>query len=313
MATTSPGAAAPISPRRPVSASSAAARPRRPDPRRRLRRDRRRQRRPRLAPSGRHILGSAQVRVEHARRGLGRLGRLQDRARPHLRRRSSRSAATPSSPNPPSACRSTAGRAQAAVFDEIHAWWRANQDGGQGELLFGYALGKAQRLIAGLDPSIGPDPHARRRRADERALPRRRRAAAADHPRGRPTAPTWKRAIVIAPPSADGSPWARRFGAAVHRVRLGLDGDPRHAPPARGGPRLRALGPRRLAQPARRHRGHRAPSGSGSRTATPACWSAGCASRGVDAEALETRYEGERDDADEPAGDAIEDELRRPR
>jgi putative mRNA 3-end processing factor len=46
--------------------------------------------------------------------------------------------------------------AQSEVFGEINAWWRANADAGRTSLLSGYALGKAQRLIAGLDPSIGP-------------------------------------------------------------------------------------------------------------------------------------------------------------
>ena len=43
------------------------------------------------------------------------------------------------------------------VFDAIRAWWRANRDHGRASLLFGYALGKAQRLLAGLaDADIGP-------------------------------------------------------------------------------------------------------------------------------------------------------------
>src|SRR6185295_6811840 len=46
--------------------------------------------------------------------------------------------------------------ATAPVFDDIHAWWRTNQSAGKATLLFGYALGKAQRLIAGLDPEVGP-------------------------------------------------------------------------------------------------------------------------------------------------------------
>jgi putative mRNA 3-end processing factor len=38
----------------------------------------------------------------------------------------------------------------------IHSWWRANRDAGRTSLLFAYPLGKAQRLLAGLDRSIGP-------------------------------------------------------------------------------------------------------------------------------------------------------------
>ncbi len=42
------------------------------------------------------------------------------------------------------------------VFRRINAWWKRNQDVGKTSVLFGYALGKAQRLIGGLDPDVGP-------------------------------------------------------------------------------------------------------------------------------------------------------------
>ena len=42
------------------------------------------------------------------------------------------------------------------VFDEINAWWRANREQGRTSVLFGYSLGKAQRLLAGVDPAVGP-------------------------------------------------------------------------------------------------------------------------------------------------------------
>ena len=107
-----------------------------------------------LHPAG-HILGSPRCASKQAARsGSSRATTRPDPTRPA--RRSSRCAATSSSPNRPSACRSTAGRPQAEVFAEINAWWRANQAAGKASLLFGYALGKAQRLLAGLDPSIGP-------------------------------------------------------------------------------------------------------------------------------------------------------------
>ena len=42
------------------------------------------------------------------------------------------------------------------VFGEINAWWRTNRARGRASILFGYSLGKAQRLLCGVDPSIGP-------------------------------------------------------------------------------------------------------------------------------------------------------------
>ena len=102
---------------------------------------------------------------------------------------------------------------QAQVFADINAWWRQNADEGRASLLYGYALGKAQRLIAGLDPDIGPIlTHGAVERMTQRyrdggiALPPTTYALAANK------SDDWSRAIVIAPPSAEGSTWARRFG-----------------------------------------------------------------------------------------------------
>jgi putative mRNA 3-end processing factor len=102
---------------------------------------------------------------------------------------------------------------QQDVFREINDWWRANQTAGKASLLYGYALGKAQRLIAGLDPSIGPiytHGAAERMTAVYRtagvALPATVHAGAVDR------RTDWSRGIIVAPPSADGSVWTRRFG-----------------------------------------------------------------------------------------------------
>ncbi len=46
--------------------------------------------------------------------------------------------------------------AQKEIFDDINNWWKQNIKEGKTSVLFGYALGKAQRLISGLDSSIGP-------------------------------------------------------------------------------------------------------------------------------------------------------------
>jgi putative mRNA 3-end processing factor len=42
------------------------------------------------------------------------------------------------------------------VFAEINKWWRSNQQEGRASVLYGYSLGKAQRLLAGVDASLGP-------------------------------------------------------------------------------------------------------------------------------------------------------------
>ncbi|HEY1786244.1 MAG TPA: DNA ligase-associated DEXH box helicase, partial [Pirellulales bacterium] len=101
----------------------------------------------------------------------------------------------------------------ALTFAEINAWWRANAEAGTASILYAYSLGKAQRLIAGLDPSIGPIYcHGAVERMN--ALYRQ---SGVDLPATTYTGKTpekraWGGAMVVAPSSARGSPWLRRFG-----------------------------------------------------------------------------------------------------
>jgi putative mRNA 3-end processing factor len=41
-------------------------------------------------------------------------------------------------------------------FAALHAWWRQNQAAGRASFVYAYSFGKAQRLLAGLDRSHGP-------------------------------------------------------------------------------------------------------------------------------------------------------------
>jgi putative mRNA 3-end processing factor len=47
-------------------------------------------------------------------------------------------------------------RPQEEIFSEINAWWRENRARGQVSILAAYALGKAQRVLRGVDTQIGP-------------------------------------------------------------------------------------------------------------------------------------------------------------
>lgn len=99
-----------------------------------------------------------------------------------------------------------------SVFAEINRWRRDNAAEGATTILLTYSLGKAQRVLAGLDPSIGPiGLHGATHnctevyRAAGVALPPTTHANA-------DSAPSLKGSgTVIAPPSALGSPWLRRF------------------------------------------------------------------------------------------------------
>ena len=98
------------------------------------------------------------------------------------------------------------------VLDEINAWWRRNAADGRASVVFAYAFGKAQRILAGLDPSIGAilchgavEPLNRAYRASGVPLPPTRMVTEVDKP-------AIRSALVVAPPSAAGSTWMRRFG-----------------------------------------------------------------------------------------------------
>jgi putative mRNA 3-end processing factor len=45
---------------------------------------------------------------------------------------------------------------QYQVYEQLHAWWQHNQLQNKTSVVLAYALGKAQRILAHLDPSIGP-------------------------------------------------------------------------------------------------------------------------------------------------------------
>lgn len=44
---------------------------------------------------------------------------------------------------------------QHETFDEIRSWWQSNQQAGLASVLYVYSLGKAQRILAGLNPAPG--------------------------------------------------------------------------------------------------------------------------------------------------------------
>ena len=101
----------------------------------------------------------------------------------------------------------------ALVAGEILAWWRGNRERGVASVLFAYALGKAQRILAELALLT-----------DETVYVHGAVASLVDIYRNcgitlLPTEPataaqsrSYAGALVLAPPSAAGSTWMRRFG-----------------------------------------------------------------------------------------------------
>jgi putative mRNA 3-end processing factor len=96
---------------------------------------------------------------------------------------------------------------------DLNAWWAASLAQGRTPMLGAYSLGKAQRLMAMLDPSIGPilthgavENTNEVLRAQGLDLPPTMRVTKEVDPKDHPGA------LVLAPPSALGSAWARKFG-----------------------------------------------------------------------------------------------------
>jgi putative mRNA 3-end processing factor len=102
-------------------------------------------------------------------------------------------------------------RPQAEVMGEINTWWARVQAEGKTAVLFAYSLGKAQRLLAQLDPSLGTVyTHGAIENMNEVVrglvpLPPTRRIAPETG------AGELAGALVLAPPSAHGSAWIRRM------------------------------------------------------------------------------------------------------
>lgn len=168
-----------------------------------------------LHPAG-HVLGSAQVRLEHR-------GQVWVASGDYFV--SGVGDHNPScAPFEPVRCHcfiteSTFGlpvyrwRPQREVLAEIGNWWQRNAADGRASLLLAYSFGKAQRLLAGLDAGPGPivvhdavDGINAAYRAAGVPLPPTLRLAGL-HDRS-----LLRRALVIAPPLAQDGPFARALG-----------------------------------------------------------------------------------------------------
>ena len=167
-----------------------------------------------LHPAG-HVLGSAQVRIEHGGETWVVTGDFKRDPDPTCE------------PFEAVRCDTLVTEATfalpvyrwpepATVAAAIHGWWEENRAAGRPSLLGCYALGKAQRVLAELARFSDRPVYAHGavlpivdiyRAAGVRMLPvlpvepRRRRS-------------DWRGDLVIAPPAALGSPWARRFAGA---------------------------------------------------------------------------------------------------
>lgn len=111
---------------------------------------------------------------------------------------------------------------EAVLRAQINAWWQDCAAQGKVAILGAYALGKAQRLMAGVDPGIGPILTHGAVEATNAVL----RDAGYALPGSVQVSGDMDRkaqagALVIAPPSALGSAWAKAFGPSSEAFASG--------------------------------------------------------------------------------------------
>ncbi len=164
-----------------------------------------------LHPAG-HILGSAQVRIEHQGRVWVVSGDYKRQPDPTC------------APFAVVGCDSFISEATfalpvyrwpsaAQVVEEIFRWWRANRERGIASVLFCYALGKAQRVLAELQAFT--DEPVYLHGAVASLVDVYRSAGIGMLPTiqvGSQRKTDYRGALILAPPSAVASPWMRRFG-----------------------------------------------------------------------------------------------------
>lgn len=166
-----------------------------------------------LHPAG-HILGSSQVRLEYGGQVWVISGDYKTQS-------------DPTCPGiEPVACHcfiteSTFGLpiydfpSSQVVYHEINSWWRKNKEAGRISLLYAYSLGKAQRIIAGLEDIAPIYTHGAVEALNQVyrgcgvSLPATTHYSAQKKERMKADG-----AIIIAPPNAQDSAWARKFGAS---------------------------------------------------------------------------------------------------
>lgn len=164
-----------------------------------------------LHPAG-HIIGSAQVRVEHKGEVWVASGdyKLED---DHF-----------SAPYENVNCHvfiteATFGlpiyrwQPQTQIFDEINAWRNKNKDDGKASLLMGYSLGKMQRILKNIQHDDGPI----YAHGAVYILNERLREAGYDLPELTLVTrdmdkKVFKGSLILAPPGADGTSWVKKFG-----------------------------------------------------------------------------------------------------
>ncbi|MGY6562642.1 MAG: ligase-associated DNA damage response exonuclease [Luteibaculaceae bacterium] len=105
------------------------------------------------------------------------------------------------------------------IFGEINTWWHTNRKEGKTSIIYGYSLGKAQRILQGVNHAIGPvyvhgavyNTNMAFREANLSLKPFLKIPG---HQKGE----FFKGSLVIAPPAAGGGPWIKKFGNTIEEA-----------------------------------------------------------------------------------------------
>ena len=100
-----------------------------------------------------------------------------------------------------------------SVHQQINQWWSDNANAGKPSLLFAYSLGKAQRVLRGLDSEIGPiyahgavHPFLPVYESSGVKFPQVLKPKDGDG--------DWAGSMIVAPPAVEDAGWTRRFKGA---------------------------------------------------------------------------------------------------
>ena len=101
---------------------------------------------------------------------------------------------------------------QVEIMAEMNGWWAENNSNGIASVLLGYSFGKAQRILGNLDPAIGEIfVHGAIHNTNLALRVAGYTFPANTYVNSEVDKSRYSGSIIIAPPSALGSPWMRRF------------------------------------------------------------------------------------------------------
>ncbi|MEX2511463.1 MAG: ligase-associated DNA damage response exonuclease [Cyclobacteriaceae bacterium] len=109
--------------------------------------------------------------------------------------------------------------AQKSIFEDINQWWVSNAIESRCSVIFAYSLGKAQRILHNLNLDIGKVyTHGAIWNTNEALSANGLKLPGTERVTTETPKSSFRKAMILAPPSAMGSPWMRKF--APYRTAL---------------------------------------------------------------------------------------------